>query len=744
MQVENQKLQLELAQNASENISVNVENVKDMNMRQNISSYGIQNREQLSPSTRESLGLLSEDGKETKEVEKLISLYRQAQTAINEYQILKSKSENVIYESLQKRKKLEEDLANLEVRKGTLSEESYNLEKEFLNEQIKDEEQAIAAYKKQIDEALDSQKEAVDKSLEIYTEYGEELRKKYGVSYLPIAKALSEQGYSENLGQLLEQRITAIDAYWNYRINAEKEGVDKVIAERERLENLEYDSRISDTWKSSREQEKKINESYDKGEIKSKEDRDKLIESLWVEHQTKIENLEKQHNANLAQITKERNNKIQSLNAEYFNNSMQEFRDFQTAISQQEGKTTVTNSWGIVNLKQTNENNRKLLASYEKLAKQVNKKRSEIQSAYDNGIINRDIYDQSIRELDSFSSDLGEKMDKVKEELSLDAQIQKLASGINEWVQSVGGAVTSILNSIWDAQDAEYERYIEELDKSIDAAKEKYDEMDALAQEHADNMKSIEDDIASAQGDARDHLLDRYAAEVDAQRNAVREKRKAEKEQEKLEKKKEKAELEQRKREKQRDLIQAAINTAMAISMASINKWPIPAIPMMAMAAAVGAAQIAAISAQQYAKGGLLPNKDGGVIRGKSHREGGIKVLGGVAEVEGKEFITNKVTTEKNVELLEYINSKKKRINLEDLIEFYKGDNIRKNISTVRTKFADGGQLPTLRNDIDINDRLIQAMEDYANKPTVVSVVDIIDRTQSVNEVRTMAGIPTL
>lgn len=742
MQIENQKLQLELAENASENISTNVKNVKDMNMRQNISSYGIQNREQLSPSTRESLGLLSEDGKETKEVEKLVSLYRRVQTALNEYQTLKSKSENVIYESLQKRQKLEEELANLEVKKETLSEESYNLEKKFLNKQIEDEKRAIAAYKKQIDKALDSQKEAVDKNLEIYEDYNKQLKEKYGDSYQPIVNVLAEQGYSENLGQLLEQRMSAIDAYWNYRINAEKIGVDKVIEERKRLENLEYEKRRSETWSSTKDQEKKINESYDKGEIESEKEKNDLIEKLWAEHQTKLENLEKQHTANLAQITKERDDKIQSLNAEYFNNSMQEFRDFQTAISQQEGKTTVTNSWGIVSLKQTNENNRKLLDSYKKLAKEIDKKRSEIQSAYDNGLIDRDVYEQSIRELDSFSADLGEKMDKVKEEMSLNAQIQKLASGINEWVQSIGGAVTSILSSIWDAQDAEYERYIEELDKSIDAAKKKYDEMDALAQEHADNMKSIEDDIASAQGDARDHLLDRYAAEIDAQRRAVAEKKKAEKEQEKLEKKKEKAEIEQRKREKQRDLIQAAINTAMSISMAAVNKWPTPAVPMMAMAAAVGAAQIAAIAAQQYAKGGLLPNKDGGVIQGKSHREGGIKVLGGVAEVEGKEFITNKVTTEKNVELLEYINTKKRKIKLDDLIEFYGNDSqVKKNISTVRTKFADGGQLSFLRTDIDINDRLLQAMEDYANKPTIVSVVEVMDKMESVNNVRTMAGV---
>ena len=58
-----------------------------------------------------------------------------------------------------------------------------------------------------------------------------------------------------------------------------------------------------------------------------------------------------------------------------------------------------------------------------------------------------------------------------------------------------------------------------------------------------------------------------------------------------------------------------------------------------------------------------------------------------------------------------------------------------------RNKFADGGQIATLRNDINLSDRLLTAFEDYSNRPTVVSVVDIIDRTQQVNDVRVMAGL---
>ena len=172
----------------------------------------------------------------------------------------------------------------------------------------------------------------------------------------------------------------------------------------------------------------------------------------------------------------------------------------------------------------------------------------------------------------------------------------------------------------------------------------------------------------------------------------------------------------------------------MAISFAGMNVWPIPAIPMMALAAANGAAQIAAISAKEYATGGVL--------EGPSHKEGGIKVLGGRAEVEGGEYITNRETTRQNVEVLDFINSKRQKLNLSDFVEFYSSKKVASAVqsSSPLRKFADGGQLPTMSN-VDITDGILQRIDRYANRPTVVSVVDIIDRSTEVNDVRVMAGL---
>jgi hypothetical protein len=127
---------------------------------------------------------------------------------------------------------------------------------------------------------------------------------------------------------------------------------------------------------------------------------------------------------------------------------------------------------------------------------------------------------------------------------------------------------------------------------------------------------------------------------------------------------------------------------------------------------------------------------DGGVIQGRSHSQGGIKVLGGAAEVEGGEYITNKRTTALNQPVLDYINSKHRKLTAADFLEFYNGKGNKAVKNNFKTKFASGGALPSV-SATKMNNIIVVKDE----STPVVSVVDIINATDNYNNVRVLAGV---
>ncbi|MFQ8806220.1 MAG: hypothetical protein ACLR8Y_15500 [Alistipes indistinctus] len=92
--------------------------------------------------------------------------------------------------------------------------------------------------------------------------------------------------------------------------------------------------------------------------------------------------------------------------------------------------------------------------------------------------------------------------------------------------------------------------------------------------------------------------------------------------------KKEEAERAAFERDKQLKIKQVMIETALSIAKTfAMYGWPLGIVPA-AFAAAEGAVQVAVISAQQYAKGGIIPIGDGkngvsmGMLQGPSHSQG--------------------------------------------------------------------------------------------------------------------------
>ena len=452
-------------------------------------------------------------------------------------------------------------------------------------------------------------------------------------------------------------------------------------------------------------------------------------------HDNQMKVIQNKYNVDVEQAEKEHQKRMRQATVDYHSQMISEYERAMSAISNKIDKAETKNAWGIINYGATKNALKDLQESINTTINKIEADKKNLVTELAEGKISFGDFSTLMDQLNSLEVQSQDTAKNVSTKLK--NLLGDFWGSIDQWVQQVGQTMNTILSSLSEIQSNQYDAMIEQQEKYIEEYEELLDKQKDITQEHASAVESIEDELSTARGDRRQQLIDQLNAEMAAQRASLAQEKKIEREKEKAEQKKKKLEHDQAVAKKNMQLAQAAINMAMAISMAAVNSWPVPAIPMMALAAAAGAAQIAAIKSQNIPSYG-----SGGVIQGKSHREGGVKVLGGQAEVEGGEYITNKVTTAKNVDLLEYINTKRRKINLEDLIDFYGGNSqVKKSISTVRTKFADGGMIPTLRNDINLSDRMLTAFEDYSNRPVQVAVVDIIDRTQQVNDVKVMAGL---
>lgn len=402
---------------------------------------------------------------------------------------------------------------------------------------------------------------------------------------------------------------------------------------------------------------------------------------------------------------------------------------------------TVENSLGFINMGATKRNIEDLKTQLSQGMAEVNSLLAQATDDFNKHKIDFSQYDQIRQRLAA----LGKTFSDTDKNLSdtADMLFQQQMQKIMSWVNFVNQQAQGMLNSLFTMIDNGYQDELDKLndfyDDYLDELQDAYDKQEEIVSEASDNIDSIESELDTARGGRRQRLIDALNAEVAKQREAAAEQRRIQEEQDKAEeqreKEQEKIEAARAKAQKTRDIAQATVNTALAVgnAIATVRPWW-AALVQAAVAASMGAAQVAIISSTKYANGGLL--------QGPSHSQGGIKVGNSGIEVEGNEFVTNKKTTMANLPLMEYINSKRRKLTMEDFIDFYTDPKTTKaakgNLNKV---FADGGQVPLMTNKATVDQSLVAAFNKYAERPTVVSVVDIIKRQDQVNRVRTLAGL---
>ena len=522
----------------------------------------------------------------------------------------------------------------------------------------------------------------------------------------------------------------------------------------EEIEKQRYEGSLKNEDKWLEDRKKQLTEAMEKElqninlteeQKKEIEDRyQKEAEASQKQYNEKIKVLFEEHNNNIINIENETNQKRSDILSDYHKANLNQYQKYYTELNKilEKNSNAMDVDMGSYDLNVLGDfsqfvvNSTTLKKDFRKLKESILKDKTELEKQLQDGVISQEAFNVSMEELNQMEEETNKTL----------ASLSKSFIDYAQSATAIGQAVVSIWSQMYSQiADLQYqnemyriEQLREAYDEETEMLQDKLDEQKELYEKYNESVQSIEDELQTARGDRRLFLLDQINSEMMKREQAWAQQQKIAKQQEQLEKKKEQLEQRQKAAEQKRNkqqqkvqIAQATASTALAVTNAlAVQPWFL-GVALAAVAAAMGAVQIATIAKQKFA--------DGGVIQGKSHSQGGVKVLNGQAEVEGGEYITNKVTTSKNVDVLTFINSKKRKLDLSDFVEFY--SNGSKSYSkSPKTIFADGGQLPSIAAP-QLNIRDIVNANNMDNRPIYVSVTEINDVQARVRQVQAIAGM---
>ena len=553
--------------------------------------------------------------------------------------------------------------------------------------------------------------------------YYEQL-KQSEIQYLNEKEQIEKEAAQRNYQRQLEDE--------NARFKASKEAQKKELEELERSLKEKVDAHQI-TEEEANKVLQETRDEYLKGEAKDLQTHNEKMQSITENGKAVLLNIELQYN-------EERKNATASALEEQRKVTQDFYNDIDTIMQRTQKRKT--NDFGFINYGAYRKSLQDALNATQEVANQIESEKEALQNALNNNEISFDDFQKAKKELDDFAEEVNDKTDDLKDGLS--NSFNTWMSGVMESINSYSSVLSGMFDTIsemytrqLDAEQAKLDKQQELLDAELEMIEENLQKQEEVTQEHNDKVNSIEDELKSARGDRRQALIDQLAAERKAQEQSIEkekqlteEKKKQAQKQEQLKKQQDALEKKRRQQEKRASIVQATINTFAAVSNAlAVQPWFV-GLALSGVALGLGMANVAQIASQQYGKGGKLD--------GPSHKEGGIPVGNTGITVEGNEYIIRKESTMPNLPLLEYINSSQRRLTKDDLIRFYDNGKTPLINRQMTTKFAEGGELPQLSVDVKSLMNNVQSQQD--DRPLVVSVVDIVNQTENLRQVRVLAG----
>lgn len=550
-----------------------------------------------------------------------------------------------------------------------------------------------------------------------------------------------EESQQEHLLRKKNMEIAEANESHNRELADEKER----LADREKY-YTEWLEQQEETLKGYLEQGLITQSDYDSMLAVNKQQANTQLEAERAAYNANIQQLEEDHNLKMLEIDRNYTSQQRETAKKGYDNLINLIKENLSEIEQIGEMRSKSNksSIGIINYSKERQNLKKMKEDYNNVLTELEARYKQLQNMLDNNQISFNDFNKAKKELDGLvknTKDKAKENDRNLKNLFNDT-VQSVMQATQQYVNafsSVWGQINSLFEADLDAMEDKLDREQELLDKELEMIEEKYSKQEEITKQYSDNINNIEDELKDARGDRREALIDQLAKQRQAQIESMNTEKEIQKEKEANAKKQEQLEKQQKALEKKRweqdkknKIVQATINTFTAVSNAlSVQPWFL-GLALSGVALALGLANVAKISSQKY-------YADGGLLTGPSHSRGGIKIPGTGIEVEGQEYVVNKVTTSYNQPLIEYINSKRRPLTRADMMSFYDNGYNPLISRTVTSKFADGGQLPTM-GDVDVRE-MVNYNQPQDNAQYVVSVVDIINASDNVRQIQTLAGL---
>lgn len=434
-------------------------------------------------------------------------------------------------------------------------------------------------------------------------------------------------------------------------------------------------------------------------------------------------------------VNNERDNKIKEFNQKILDNrkklldlELLEFENFYNDIQRLKEKAEVKDSNGIINVEATKKNLEQIDIQLNQYVTQLQNSKDKVSQYYDDlaslyksdSIEYKEIQKQktdTLKDIENKTQNTNKQItDNVKE--STDLQ-KKYFESLGNVIQKYTDAIMQGVNAIFDTVNSSLQAQVDDANEKLETISSKYDEAVSNREESDQKIQELEEKAKNATGTR----LIAYRKAIDEEMTANKQLASQEKQ---LAKDKAKQEAEIAKKEKQQkkvqlmsDIVNATTNIALGVTKA-LGQWGFPLGPIFAsVIAASGAVQIGIMTKQ------LSKLEDGGLLKGKRHSQGGMRVEGTNIEVEGGEYVVNRESTDKNLGLIRYINSQRKQLTPNDINNYFNRPTYSYEPPFSR-QFETGGELPIINNSVNVNNEaLVDAIRSVKFEPKV-AVTDIM------------------